>query len=168
MMYPVQKVIHWGTIASRIYFSPQVAYVYGFFLVTNIAVLLASTTNLLDLGRGILVFLETILTLLFLFEVVLRMMVIGNFHAYFRNVGNVFDFVVCAICMWLCFLHHAPEWEQHVDEVFAESLLLVRTIVQVIRAFALYRRQKSRESQDAIDFTICDAGEEEDPLYHFP
>lgn len=169
----VQRVLQWGTLASRIYFSPQVGYVYAFFFVTNVAVLLANT-RYLPLGRGLTGFLETLLTLLFLFEVILRMVVVGDFNEYFRHRGNILDTTVCAVCIWLCLLHHAPEWEQQIDEILAQSLMLIRTLVQVIRAVALFKRQKSRENQDSIDFKMLEAsspvdgiGSSMDELYDY-
>jgi len=144
-------VLHWGDIASRIYFSPKVAYVYGFFLCANILVLLANV-SFLHLTRHTLVFLETVLTLLFLFEVVLRMVVISDMKTYCKSTANLVDIGICGVCVWFCLLHIAPDWEREIDEVFANSLLLFRTTLQILRAVVLYRRHSARALKDDVDF----------------
>jgi len=151
--------LQWTEVAARIYYNPKVAYVYGFFLLANILVLLANVT-VLHLPRHTLVSLETVLTLIFMFEVLLRMIVISDMGTYCRSTANLVDVGICGVCVWFCLLHHAPEWEREIDEVFANSLLLFRTLLQVARAVVLYRRHSARAAKDDIDFEMLMTDEE--------
>jgi hypothetical protein len=101
-----------------------------------------------------------VLTLLFLFEVILRMVVISDVKTYCTNTANLVDVGICGVCVWFCILHHAPDWEREIDEVFANSLLLFRTALQTLRAVVLYRRHSARAAKDDIDFDSLIVDEE--------
>ncbi|KAJ1610574.1 hypothetical protein OIY81_1983 [Cryptosporidium canis] len=141
------------TIVKRLYYSEFSKYLYlGIFLL-NILVLFTGLFNGQS-GCKFSIFLETIITITLMFEVIIKLFLMRN--RFFNKANNIFDFVVALTCLSLLFLNGdiyrlltadttRLEDNQIVTDIFEQILTSSRFCLQVLRVFSIARLKGKTE-----------------------
>lgn len=148
----------------RLYYSRLTAYLYlGTLLLAAclLAITLGMDTPLKD-APGSLLFLECLVSLSMLMEVLLRAIALGS--EYFHSGTNILDTFVAAASVFLMFwaaphASKAHDYEVQKEDVeLSQSLVMARIMFQFIRVMLIAnharRSRQAKSSPDDLDFDI--------------